>query len=217
VEQAREQTHLGEHRWIKGSLELAVAILLGVTVMAIAWGAYRAELSEKDADHYFNRSDETLGTAHKVELQGDQQVATDEQLFLEYSRDQAEGRTAAVAYIRRHLAPAGFLSAVNWWERQTARSRPPSPFVPANPRYHNPYYDRALQLETQATGFLKRAHKAEERAIDYTIVSVILTVGLFILGISTQMAMPWVRWVLIGLGLLVLFGSIGRFADLALS
>jgi hypothetical protein len=217
VEQAREQTHLEGHRWITGGLELAVAVLLGLTVMAIAWGAYQAELKEKDADHYFNRSDETLGTAHRVELQGDQQVATDEQLFLELSRDQAEGRTQAVAYIRRHLATPGFIAAVKWWEDQPAAARPPSPFVDANPRYHNAYYERGRELETQATGYLKRAHKAEQRAIDYTIVSVLLTVGLFLLGISTQVAMPWLRLGLILLGVLVLLGSAGRFADLALS
>ena len=50
--------------------------------------------------------------------------------------------------------------------------------------------------------------------IDYTIVSVVLTVALFLLGLSTQLATPWVRFGLLGFGGLILFASIARFVDL---
>jgi hypothetical protein len=164
MHQAREQMHLLEHHhgWIKSRLDLAVAVLLGLSVMAIAWGAYKAEVRGKDADHYFNRSDETLGTAHKIELQGDEEVATNEQLFLELSRDKIEGRVKAVAFLRRHLLARDFLAAVRWWEAQPLESRPPSPFVDANPNYVNVYYDRGGKLELLASRYLDRAHKAEE-------------------------------------------------------
>ena len=41
MEQARDQTHLleGHHGWIKSGTDLVVAVLLGLSVMAIAWGA----------------------------------------------------------------------------------------------------------------------------------------------------------------------------------
>jgi hypothetical protein len=217
MQHAREQMHLLEHHqgWIKSRLDLAVAVLLGLSVMAIAWGAYKAEVRSKDADHYFNRSDETLGTAHKIELQGDQEVATNEQLFLEFSRDKVEGRVKAVAFLRRHLLARDFLSAVRWWEAQPLESRPPSPFVDANPNYVNAYYGRAGKLELLASRYLDRAHKAEERAIDYTIVSVILTVALFLFGISTQIGTNWVKLGLLAVGAIVLFGSLVRFVQLA--
>lgn len=217
MEHAREQTHLLEphHGWIKSGLDLLVAFLLGLSVMSIAWGAYKAEVKGKDADHYFNRSDETLGTAHKLELQGDQEVATYEQLFLELERDRAEGRVKAVAYLRRRLITPDLMGAVTWWEQQPASTRPPSPFVNANPNYHNVYYDRGADLEARAATYLNKAHKAEERAIDYTIVSVILTVGLFLFGISTQIGTNWVKLGLLAVGVIVLFGSTGRFVQLA--
>ncbi len=217
MQHAREQAHLLEHHhgWIKSRLDLAVAVLLGLSVMSIAWGAYKAEVKGKDADHYFNRSDETIGTAHKIELQGDQEVATNEQLFLELSRDQVEGKVRAVAFIRRHFLTPDFLAAVRWWEQQPLESRPPSPFVNANPNYVNVFYDRGGKLELLASRSLDRAHKAEERAIDYTIVSVILTVALFLFGISTQIGTNWVKLGLLGVGAIVLFGSLGRFIQLA--
>jgi hypothetical protein len=219
VEQARDQAHLVDqpHGWIRTRFDLVIAILLGLTVMAIAWGAYRAEVKEKDADHYFNRSDETRSTSHKVELQGDQQIAAEEQLFLELVRDQAEGRTKAVAFVRRHLVTPEFLAALRWWNRQPPGARPNSPFVSQNPSYRNRFYERAGRLELQAGASLKRAHHAEERAIDYTIVSVILTVSLFVFGIATQMRTPLVRYGLVGVGAIVLLGSLGRFIDLAVS
>lgn len=219
MEHAREQAHLLEHHhgWIKSGLDLAVAFLLGLSVMSIAWGAYQAELKGKDADHFFNRSEETLGTAHKLELQGDQEVATYEQLFLQLEQDRAEGRVKAVAYLRRRLITPDLMGAVTWWERQPASTRPPSPFVNANPKYHNVYYARGAVLELTASTFLGRAHKAERRAIDYTIVSVILTVALFLFGISTQIGTNWVKLGLLGLGTIVLLGSIGRMLQLALS
>lgn len=94
MELAREQGHAAEHHgWITSRGDLVIAVLLGVTVIAVGWGAYRAEVAANHADHYFNRSIETLATAHKLELQGDQEVAADEALFLEYERDRAEGPT----------------------------------------------------------------------------------------------------------------------------
>jgi hypothetical protein len=214
VEQAREQQHVQGHLLLRTKFDLAVAVLLGLTVMAIAWGAYRAEVNSKDGEHYFNRSEETLGTAHKIELQGDQEVATYEQLFLQYEQDKAEGRTKAVAYLRRRLITPDLMGAITWWERQPKETRPPSPFLNVNPNYHNVYYDRGRRLEAQAAVALGKAHKAEEHMIDYTIVSVLLTVALFLLGLSTQLATPWVRYGLLGFGALILLASIARFVDL---
>lgn len=215
MEQVREQQHVGGHVLLRSKFDFFVALLLGLTVMAIAWGAYRAEVNSKDGEHYFNRSDETLGTAHKVELQGDQEVATYEQLFLQYEQDKAEGRVKAAAYLRRRLITPDLMGAITWWEQQPRTTRPPTPFVEANPEYHNAYYDRAKKLETRAAISLHKAHTAEEHMIDYTVVTVLLTVGLFLLGLSTQLASPWVRWSLLGFGALILVASIGRFVDLA--
>jgi hypothetical protein len=216
VEQAREQQHVQGHLLLRTKFDLAVAVLLGLTVMAIAWGAYRAEVSSKDGEHYFNRSDETLGTAHKLELQGDQEVATYEQLFLQYEQDKAEGRTKAVAYLRRRLITPDLMGAITWWEQQPKTTRPPTPFIDANPKYQNEYYERGAQLEEEAALYLDKAHKSEEHMIDYTIVSVLLTVALFLLGLSTQLATPWVRYGLLGFGALILLASIARFVDLGL-
>jgi hypothetical protein len=220
VDRAREQIAEQQHReygWIRSRFDLAVAVLLGLTVMAIAWGAYRAELKSKDADHYFNRSDETLTTSHKVELQGDQEVAANEQLFLELVRDQAEGRAAALAFLRRHLLTPQFLAAEAWWRAQPAASRPSSPFVSSNPRYRNRSYAESQRLTAAADDYLDRAHKAENRAIDFTIVTVVLTVALFLFGIATQIGTPAVKLGLVIAGALVLLASFGRFVDLALS
>ncbi len=217
MEQVREQHHVqGGHGWISSRFDLAVAVLLGLSVMAIAWGAYQAELKAKDADHYFNRSEETLGTAHKLELQGDQEVTTYEQLFLELERDRAEGRTKAVAYLRHRLITPDLMGAITWWEQQPRTTRPPSPFVNANPHYENVYYDRGAALEAEATQFLHKAHKAEERMIDYTIVSVVLTVALFLLGMSTQIVARRAKTALVVFGALIFLGSAARFIDLAL-
>jgi hypothetical protein len=183
--------------------------------MAIAWGAYRAELKSKDADHFFNRSDETLSTAHKFELQSDQEVLVNEELFLELMRDQAEGRIAAAAYLRRHLLTPQFLAATAWWLAQPAASRPSSPFVSSNPRYRNRSYAESLRLNVAAADALDRAHAAENRTIDFTIVTVILTVALFLFGIATQIGTQSVKFGLVVVGALVLLASIGRFVDLA--
>jgi len=185
--------------------------------MAIAWGAYRAELKSKDADHFFNRSDETLATAHKFELEADEAVAADEELFLELMRDQTEGRVAAVAFIRRHFLTPQFLAAEAWWRAQPAASRPTTPFVSSNPRYRNRSDAESRRLDAAAADYLDRAHEAENRAIDFTIVTVILTVGLFLFGIATQIGTQSVKLGLVVVGALVLLAAVGRFVDLAVS
>ena len=216
MEHAREQVHVaGGHGWIRSRFDLAVAVLLGLTVIAIAWGAYQAELHAKDADHYFNRSDETLGTAHKLELQGDQEVSTYEQLFLDLEQARAEGRTKAVAFLRRRLITPDLQGAITWWEQQPKDGRPPSPFVDANPNYRNAYYDRASALEADAARYLDKAHHAERHEIDFTIVSIVLTVGLFLLGMATQIIVARVKIGLVVFAALILLGSVARFIDLA--
>jgi hypothetical protein len=50
--------------------------------------------------------------------------------------------------------------------------------------------------------------------IEFTIVTVLLTVGLFLLGLATQLATPWVRYGLLGFGTLILLASIARFISL---
>jgi len=216
VEQVREQQHLQEsHGWIRGGFDLAIAVLLGVTVIAIAWGAYQAELRSKDADRYFNRSDETLTTAHKLELQGDQEVSSYEQLFLDYEQARAEGRVRAAAYLRRRLITPDLQGAITWWERRPASSRPPTPFVDANPQYNNVYYKLSRRLNLLAARYLDKAHKAEEHEIDFTIVTVVLTVALFLIGLATQIIQPWVKIGLVAFGALILLASTGRFISLA--
>ncbi len=156
-----------------------------------------------------------MATAHKLELQGDQEVATDEALFLEYERDRAEGRSKAVTFLRRRMIAPELWSAIKWWERSPLSTRPPSPFVDENPNYRNGYYARGSGLETQAARYLETAHKAEKRMLDYTIVSVILTVALFVLGISTQFMTPRVKFGLVAVGAAVFAASVGRFITLA--
>jgi hypothetical protein len=216
VEQVREQQHVQEsHGWIRSRFDLAVAFILGLTVIAIAWGAYQAALKSKDADHYFNRSDETLATAHKQELQGDQEVSSYEQLFLQYEQAKVEGRVKAAAYLRRRLITPELQGAITWWEQQPPSSRPPTPFVDANPQYQNVYYTLSRRLNVLAAGYLHKAHKAEESEIDFTIVTVMLTVALFLLGLATQIVQPWLKLGLVALGAVILLASIGRFIDLA--
>ena len=216
MEQAREQQHVQGHMLLRTKFDLAVAVLLGLTVMAIAWGAYRAEVNSKNARALLQplRRD-ARDAPHKLELQGDQEAATYEQLFLDYEQAKAEGRTKAAAYLRRRLITPDLMGAISWWERQPSVTRPPTPFVDGNPGYHNVYYHRAKQFEGQASLYLDKAHKAEEHMIDYTIVSVLLTVALFLLGLSTQLATAWVRFGLLAFGTIILLASIGRFVDLA--
>jgi len=217
VQHARE--HIAEqphhHGWIRGRFDLVVAVLLGLTVMAIAWGAYRAEVNGTHANHYFNRSELALGRAHKLELQGDQELAADEQLFLELERDRAEGRAKAVAFLRGHLLTTGLARAIDWWERQPEATRPTTPFVAVNPNYENAFFARADFFETGSARSLHKAHAAEELTVDYTLVIVVLTIGLFVLGLSTQILAPWVRFGLVGFGAVVLVAGLARFIDLA--
>jgi len=218
VDPAREQAHVAQHHgWIRSRGDLLVALLLGATVIAIGWGAYKAEVAGTHSDHYFNRSSETLAIAHKLELQGDQEAATDEAVFLEYERDRAEGKGTAVSFLRRSVITPELWSAITWWERSPLSTRPPSPFVDQNPNYRNVYYAQGRVRETQAAEYLEKAHKAEERTLDYTIVSVILTIGLFVLGISTQFLTPRVKFGLVAVGAIVFAVSVARFIDLAVT
>ena len=103
---------------------------------------------------------------------------------------------------------------MRWWERQPTASRPVSPFSGSNPRYRNVFSARASALDARATAYLER-HHAESRGIDYTVVAVILTVALFLFGITTQLSPPAARYALVVTGILIVLGSIARLVDLS--
>jgi hypothetical protein len=120
-----------------------------------------------------------------------------------------------VAYLRRRLITPDLMGAIRWWERQPRASRPPTPFVNANPNYRNAYYDRSRQRYALAAEYLDKAHTAEEHMIEFTIVTVVLTVALFVFGLATQMRDPRVKYGLVIFGAIILLGSVGRYIDLA--
>lgn len=118
-------------------------------------------------------------------------------------------------FLRRQVIAPDLWGAIEWWERLPSTRRPSSPFVDSNPSFRNGFYKHGTALEAQAARYLESAQQAEQRTLDYTVVSVILTIGLFVLGIATQFRTPRVKFGLVVVGAAVFAASVGRFIDLA--
>ena len=116
-------------------------------------------------------------------LEAEQTLSNDRALFLQYVAAAQSNKDLARYYLNNLMSPH-LRAAVIWWSKQDKYA---TPFVDANPKYRNADFVLGNKLsETSNELFVeaKRTHKTSNR---YELVTVILAVALFLLGVAGVM------------------------------
>ena len=195
------------HLW----LEIAIACILGLTAVTTAFAAYQGGKSERETVASYNEGIRDSGLSAGVLLEGEQTLANDRALFLQYVAAAQTNKDLARYYLNNLVSPQ-LRAAVIWWSNQNKYA---TPFVDANPKYKqedvaigNKLSDRSNELFTEA----KKTHKTSNR---YELVTVISAIALFLLGVAGVMHIFALRVVLLGIGTIFFLGALVQVLRIA--
>jgi hypothetical protein len=161
-------------------LEIAIAVVLGMTAVATAFSAYQAGKSERETVAHYNEGirDSSLSTG--VLLEAEQTLANDRSLFLQYVSAAQTNRDLARYYLNTLMSPQ-LRAAVVWWANQDKYK---TPFVDANPKYKQVEFDLGNTLSERSNTLFEEAKKTHKTSNEYDLVTVILAAALFMLGVA---------------------------------
>ncbi|MFM8562795.1 MAG: hypothetical protein ACKOCE_02740 [Acidimicrobiia bacterium] len=181
IDSADERT-TGE--WSRDRLEIVVAILLGLAAIVTAWCSFQA--SQLDGIVQSSRA-EGIREADAASQSYNSAIAADirdQTLFLEFAKAAQADDEETALYILETLMSPELAAAVDWWSAQPDDSGFDSPFVEENPEWSNALYEEAAALDESSQAFFDAAEKADSDAEDFDILTVILALSLFFLGVA---------------------------------
>jgi hypothetical protein len=183
--------------------EVAVAAVLGLTAIAVAWSAYKATLVRDDASSTSTQAIRTLNLGAGYGLHADQLLTRNETLFLEYQRAVRAGRPEEAAEIKRNLMRPELRMQVEWWSEQPP-GKYPNPFQDEDPYYTAPYLVALREARSLSTRLFGEADHITIEANRYELITVLLALGLFILGIAAVVKSYGFRLGMLGAGTVIL-------------
>ena len=180
-------------------LELAIAVLLGAAAVLTAIAAFQADSRGGDATTEYNLGIRSADAASQAFTEGTQQLVQDQALFLEYAKAANTGEEDLALYLRESLFSEELEAGVAWWEEQPDDG-PESPFVEENPDYVIVGYEVGAELEAETEQHFADAARFDEDGGEYTLMTVILAVALFLLGITAAIRAFAVRLGMVAVG-----------------
>ena len=185
----------------RARLELAAAILLGLAAFVAAFTAYQSGKAGGDQSDAQAASSAALVDANFFYNQGNQQLASDNQLFLTLVEAEQRGDADLAAFIENDVMDENLQAAVAYWRESDAAT-------PFDDSEDNPYvidaFDEADRLQAESDAQIAAAADAGDKGDAYDLAGVLLAVALFIGGIGTLFRKPVLSWWLMGVGTLAL-------------
>ena len=185
-------------------LELAAAILLGLAAFVAAFTAYQSGRAGGDQSDAQAAASSALVDANFFYNQGNQQLASDNQLFLTLVEAEQRGDADLAAFIENDVMDENLQAAVAYWRESDAAT-------PFDDSEDNPYtveaFDEADRLQGESDAAIAAAAEASDKGDAYDLAGVLLAVALFIGGIGTLFRKPILSWWLMGVGAVALIGG----------
>ncbi|GAA3533475.1 hypothetical protein [Nocardioides daeguensis] len=184
-----------------GRLQLLAAILLGLAATMTALSAYQAALLDGEALQGYSVSNSQLSDANYFYNQGNQTLASDQQLFVQYATATQQEDADLSEYLKTLMRPE-LSEAIDWW---TSSEEAVTPFDEdaANPYVVNDFAEaEALDKKSKAT--FKEASAADDQGDQFELAAVLFALTLFFGGIATLFARRSVSLGLLGIATLAL-------------
>ena len=202
-------------------LEVAITILLGIGAVAIAWSSYQTSLHGGASIQEYSRAIRTSDSASQQWNEGAQIEIQDQALFLEFAKALQADDLELAGYLQQALMRQELSDAIDWWVEQPEANQPDSPFVEENTAYTIAAYDVAAELDDQAEEEFARGSAYNEKGDKYGLVTTIVALALFLLGVAAVFKRFVIRVVLAGGALVVLviaavqLAQLGQFTPLS--
>lgn len=189
-------------------LVFVAAIILGIAAVLTAWGTYREGITSSGVLRNYSEQQALIAEANDAYSQADAIASAEEQYFLSWAINTAEGNEGATDYLEAAMSDE-MVAAVVWWADQPDDSRPPTPFVDDNPDYALLPSQQLMaigdDLVDQADARRLAAEAADATSDQFGLANVFFAVVLFIAGIAALVTRRSVQ-----LGIILL--SVGMLA-----
>lgn len=187
-------------------VELAAAILLGLSAILTAYAAYNGALAGGDALQAYTESSRLNNDANSEYIDYAQTYASDQSVFLQYQILVERGEQDTADVVKSDIMSLELETALDAWLAIPQGEGPLNPL--AMEEYVVPQYDRYGELADQASATFTEAQKIDDQGDNFDLAAVYLAVSLFFAGIAAlfkvralQIAMLIASFVLVFPGL----------------
>jgi hypothetical protein len=189
-------------------VELVATILLSVATVATAWSAYQANRWNGEQAKAAARANATRIESTRASGVANRQVQIDVALFTQFIDAFAQEQTELANFYRTRFREE-FKPAFEAWVATRPRTNPDAPLSPFElPEYRLAANEEAERLEADADAFAAEARRNIQRSSNYILGVVLFASALFFAGMSTKLATPRLRVVLLGIGCLLFLGTL---------
>jgi len=198
-------------------VEVVSAVLLSMAALTIAWSGYQASRWTGEQAKAFSRANAARVESTRWSNLANSQTEIDVATFTQWVDAYARNETMLADFYRKRFRPE-FKPAVEAWIASRPLKNPDAPLTPfATPQYRLAARAESERLEAKAAAEATVAGSNIQRATNYVLGVVLFSSALFFGGISSRIANPRTRAVILGMGCLMLLGGLTWIISLPIS
>ena len=191
--------------WRKTGLrEVVAVVVLSATAVLTAWCGFEASKWGGEMSIAFSQASSARVQAGNYEAEARDARQFDLTVYANWVQAEFSGDTALADYIQSRFTPA-FATAFAAWDGQGRKENSPlanSAYVPDGTTEAKRWNDRADVRFAQAL-------TDNQRGDDYSLLTVLFALVLFLTAMSQRRIAHWAAWTFLGLGLAVALIGIG--------
>lgn len=208
VEHSHEQRKTQREARLDRNLSIVEAIILSVVALLAGWSGYAAAKWSTESAVTLAEDGATRIKANRAHLESIDLRNFDASMFNAWFTAYTEGNRQAMELAERRFRP-GFAVAFDAWRATNPETNPNAPRGPRfMPQYRLPGLQRARALDAEADHLFEEGESAGRTSDDYVRTTVFLAIVLFVVGISAHFPVRAGRYVLVGLGSVLLVFSL---------
>lgn len=173
-------------------------LLLSLTAVLTAWCGFESSKWGGEMSIAFSQASSARIQAASAESESRDARQHDLTIYAQWVLAEADGRTDLAAFIEERFSPEFRLAFDSW---NAGGREEQGPFVMAE--YVPPGTEKAADLSARADAKYQEALAHNQRGDNYTLMTVLFALVLFLTAISQREIIPWVRRTLLILAVVV--------------
>jgi hypothetical protein len=193
-------------------MEVVATVILALAAVATAWSGYQASRWHGEQAIAFSHANAARLDSTRASTLADTQTEIDVANFTQWVDAYARHETELAEFYRKRFR-SEFQPAMAAWLATRPFSNASAPLTPfAMPNYRLAATAQAERLQVAAEAAAAEARRAIQHANNYVLAVVLFSTTLFFGGISSRLTSPRPRAVLLGIGCVVLVGTLAWVA-----
>jgi hypothetical protein len=176
--------------------DIVAVLVLSITAVLTAWCGFESSKWGGEMSIAFSQASGARVTATDLASQARDQKAIDLVIYAQWVEATGSAQTELADYVEARFPPS-LAQAFEGWEADGMVE--PSPF--ARPDYVVPGTDEAVAKNAEADAAFQRALVNNQRGDNYSLLTVLFALVLFLTAMSQRKIVPWAARVFLGLAI----------------